>query len=94
MRGTWLKAFCTSGGNCDWVVLVAPIIFIAMILVCGYSARQTYINKIKGKKLYDPDKNPNGYVLSDLISMLFWVMGAIFIIGVIITGIILTIRIN
>ena len=94
MRGTWLKAFCTSGGNCDWVIFVAPVIFIAIIFGCGYSARQIYMNKIKGKNLYNPDKNPNGYVLADLISMLFWVMAAIFIIGAMITGIILTIKIN
>ena len=49
MRGTWLKAFCTSGGNCDWVIFVVPIICIAVIFGCGYEARQIYMNKIKGK---------------------------------------------
>ena len=75
MKGAWLKALCASGTDCGWLVVAAPLFFAFLMFICGYDFRKTYIRKIKEKKIYDEKTNPNGYLVLDLLKLIFDAVG-------------------
>ena len=78
MKGIWLKSLCTSGTDCGWLLFVAPIFFFIGSLYGAYETRKSYLRNIKGRKIYNESTNPNGYVINDLLGVVFFGIGSLF----------------
>ncbi len=72
----FLKVFCMSGGDCDFLVWFLPTVFFVMSVGGYYSCRKDFIEKIKGKSIYHETNNPSGYVMADMIGCIGWGIGA------------------